>query len=184
VIALGLHCTEKANPDAKVPTIVYYDSSGKARCFGAETDSPDTMAEVDEEGWIKAEWWKLHLRPDYLPKIDGIEIEIPELPPSRTVDDIFADFLEYVKGQLHVHVTSSHGNGESLWNSLYRNMDVVLTTPNGWEGRHQHRMRQAAMAAGLVNRGTQVKFVTEAEAAIIYTAESGKINDWLVVCSR
>jgi hypothetical protein len=107
--------------------------------------------------------WKLHLRPDYLPKIDGIEIEIPELPPSRTVDDIFADFLEYVKGQLHVHVTSSHGNGESLWNSLYRNMDVVLTTPNGWEGRHQHRMRQAAMAAGLVNRGTQVKFVTEAE---------------------
>lgn len=135
---------------------------------------------MDEEGWIKAEWyahpvhynpnntecksrWKLYLRPDYLPKIDGIEIEIPELPPSRTVDDIFADFLQYVKGQLQVHLTSSHGNGESLWNSLYRNMDVVLTTPNGWEGRHQHRMRQAAMAAGLVNRGTQVKFVTEAE---------------------
>ena len=92
-----------------------------------------------------------------------MEIEIPELPPSRTVDDIFADFLEYVKGQLQVHLTSSHGNGESLWNSLYRNMDVVLTTPNGWEGRHQHRMRQAAIAAGLVSRGTQVKFVTEAE---------------------
>ena len=107
--------------------------------------------------------WKLYLRPDYLPKIDGMEIEIPELPPSRTVDDIFADFLEYVKGQLQVHLTSSHGNGESLWNSLYRNMDVVLTTPNGWEGRHQHRMRQAAVAASLVNRGTQVKFVTEAE---------------------
>lgn len=59
-------------------------------------------------------------------------------------------------------------------------MDVVLTTPNGWEGRHQHRMREAAIAAGLVIRGTQVKFVTEAEAAVIYTAESGKINDWLV----
>ena len=48
-------------------------------------------------------------------------------------------------------------------------MYVILTTPNGWEGRQQNRMRQAAIKAGLVdhNGGQRVKFVTEAEVCLI-----------------
>jgi predicted transcriptional regulator len=44
-------------------------------------------------------------------------------------------------------------------------MYVILTTPNGWEGAQQNRMRQAAIKAGLVDQegGRRVKFVTEAE---------------------
>ncbi|EDQ98049.1 uncharacterized protein LACBIDRAFT_314417 [Laccaria bicolor S238N-H82] len=107
-----LRWPKQANPDAKVSTTIV--QGNHVVSVPRPTVPCDAKAEADEEGWIKAEWWKLYLRPDYLPKINGIEIEIPELPPSRTVNDIFADFLEYVKGQLQVHVTSSHGNGESL----------------------------------------------------------------------
>lgn len=47
-------------------------------------------------------------------------------------------------------------------------MYVILTTPNGWEGAQQQRMRQAAIKACLVdtNGGRRVRFVTEAEVRV------------------
>ncbi|EGN97466.1 hypothetical protein SERLA73DRAFT_139696 [Serpula lacrymans var. lacrymans S7.3] len=62
-------------------------------------------------------------------------------------------------------------------------MYVVLTTPNGWEGRQQNSMRLAAIAAGLVSvdGGRRVSFVTESEAAVLYAASTGNIDEWLQV---
>lgn len=83
------------------------------------------------------------------------------------MDDIFADHLRYVKKQVQDHITSSYGDGDNVWTSLSPSMYVILTTPNGWEGSQQHRMRQAAINGGLVTEdgGRRVKFVTEAEVS-------------------
>jgi putative component of toxin-antitoxin plasmid stabilization module len=90
---------------------------------------------------------------------------IPPLPAGTSVDIIFTDFLRYVKEQVQEYITISHGNGDRIWSVLHRNMTVVLTTPNGWEGVQQQRMRLAATKAGLVNaQSTQrIRFVSEAE---------------------
>jgi putative component of toxin-antitoxin plasmid stabilization module len=107
--------------------------------------------------------WKLHLRPAHLTVATASAI--PPLPAGTSVDIIFTDFLRYVKEQVQEYITISHGNGDRIWSVLHRNMTVVLTTPNGWEGAQQQRMRSAATKAGLVNaQGTQhIRFVSEAE---------------------
>ncbi|KAJ7074581.1 hypothetical protein C8F01DRAFT_970629, partial [Mycena amicta] len=171
-----------ATPDAKVPSVVYYDRQGNAKAFGAETEDEDTIIEAEENGWRKVEWWKLHLRPSHLPIIR--DLQLPPLPnlPGITVDKIFTDFLRYIKDQIKAYITSTYGSGGNIWDVLSPTMYVILTTPNGWEGLQQRSMRNAAIAAGLVDRegGRRVKFVTEAEAAVLYAADSGNVEDWLV----
>ncbi|KAJ7764838.1 hypothetical protein B0H16DRAFT_1718048 [Mycena metata] len=170
-----LRWPKQATPDAKVPSVLYYDNDGKARAFGAETE--------DEVGFFvpaPSKEWKLLLRPAHLPIIK--DLVLPPLPPNIQVDQIFTDHLSYIKDQVKAYITSTYGSGGDIWDILSPTMYVILTTPNGWEGSQQNRMRQAAIKAGLVDEegGRRVKFVTEAEAAVLYAADSGSVNDWLV----
>jgi hypothetical protein len=169
--------------------------------------------EAEENGWQKVEWlvaslssdlsltrnhrWKLLLRPAHLPIIR--DLVLPPLPENITVDKIFADHLRYIKDQVKAYITSTYGSGQDIWENLSKTMYLLLTTPNGWEGSQQNRMRQAAITAGFVDEdgGRRVKFVTEAEvrsltvsikagswyfqAAVLYAADSGSVEDWLVV---
>ncbi|KZP16328.1 hypothetical protein FIBSPDRAFT_794591 [Athelia psychrophila] len=175
-----LRWPKQAVPDAKVPSVLYYDKDNNACAFGAETDDEDTIFKAEEQDWRKTEWWKLHLRPTHLPIIE--HLALPSLPANVTLDDIFADHLGYVNRQIKAYITSTYGDGDSIWNTLSPTMYVILTTPNGWEGSQQNRMRQAAIKAGLVDAmgGQRVQFVTEAEAAVLYAADMGSVNDWLV----
>ncbi|KAJ7186851.1 hypothetical protein C8R46DRAFT_280810 [Mycena filopes] len=175
-----LRWPKQATPDAKVPSVLYYDQQGKARAFGAETEDEDTIIEAEENEWVKVEWWKLLLRPAHLPIIK--DLVLPPLPLNLTVDQIFSDHLRYIKDQVKAYITSTYGSGGDIWDILSPTMYVILTTPNGFEGAQQNRMRQAAIKAGLVDEegGRRVKFVTEAEAAVLYATDSGSVNDWLV----
>jgi hypothetical protein len=108
--------------------------------------------------------WKLHLRPAQLPLIANLEL--PPLPPYVTsVDVVLAEFLGYIQKCVQEYIITSHGGGDQIWAALYPSMHVILTTPNGWEGAQQQRMRTAAHTARLVDRngGKRVHFVTEAE---------------------
>ncbi|KAJ6491572.1 hypothetical protein DFH09DRAFT_1377208 [Mycena vulgaris] len=175
-----LRWPKQATPDAKVPSVLYYDNDGKARAFGAETEDEDTIIEAEENGWYKTEWWKLRMRPGHLPIIR--DLELPPLPNDVSVDEIFEDHLGYIKEQVKTYITTTYGSGGNIWDLLSPTMYLILTTPNGWEGAQQSRMRQAAINAGLVDEagGRRVKFVTEAEAAVLYAVDSGSVGDWLV----
>ncbi|KAJ7675457.1 hypothetical protein B0H17DRAFT_1182843 [Mycena rosella] len=175
-----LRWPQQATPDAKVPSVLYYDKDGKPKAFGAETEDEDIVIEAEDNGWVKAEWWKLLLRPSHLPIIQ--DLKLPPLPPNVTLDDVFAHHLGYVKEQVKAYITTTYGEGGTIWDALSATMYVILTTPNGWEGSQQRRMREAAIRAGLVDKagGRRVKFVTEAEAAVLYAVESGAVNEWLV----
>lgn len=109
--------------------------------------------------------WKLRMRPSHLPMIRNLQLK--PLPARVSVDDVFSHFLGYVKQQLQGYITTQFGAGGDIWASLFPTMYAVLTTPNGWEGAQQQRMRAAAVQAGLVDKdgARRVRFVTEAEVS-------------------
>ncbi|KDQ57912.1 hypothetical protein JAAARDRAFT_193396 [Jaapia argillacea MUCL 33604] len=175
-----LRWPKQANPDAKVPSVLYYDKQGVARAFGAETEDEETIVEAEEGQWHKAEWWKLHLRPSHLSTIRGLKLH--PLPKKISAEEVLTDYLRYIKEQVKEYITSTYGDGRAIWTSLSPSTFVILTTPNGWEGAQQNQMRQAAIRAGLVDAdgGRRVRFVTEAEAAVLYAIDGGCVGDWLV----
>ena len=64
-------------------------------------------------------------------------------------------------------ITEAHPNGTSLWSSVQKSIEFVLTHPNGWEGSQQNQIRDAAVLAELVpdtDEGqSRINFVTEGE---------------------
>jgi hypothetical protein len=110
--------------------------------------------------------FKLHLRPAHLPLIDGLDL--PPLPAGKTVDDVFADFLGYIHAELEKYIAARYAKGAELWTKLFPSMEVVLTTPNGWELEQQQRMRHAAFRSGLLadTDGGRIRFVSEAEVCL------------------
>jgi len=105
----------------------------------------------------------LALRPEYLDPPPGMTL--PRLLPGLTVDDVFQDQFQYILENVRSYIVKSHTNGDALWKELYDLMYVILTTPNGWEGKDQQRMRIAAIKAGIVSEAHQsrVRFVSESE---------------------
>jgi len=103
---------------------------------------------------------------------------IPPLPPNKTVVNVFADYLRYLKECAGKYIRDTHINGARLWTALEDSNDIhyVLSHPNGWEGSEQSQMRKAAVQAGLI-RDTQdghehVSFVTEGEASLHFAVEN------------
>ncbi len=65
-----------------------------------------------------------------------------------------------------------------LWKSVKGEVDYVLSHPNGWGGREQGMMREAALLAGLIlkNDHSRLTFVTEGEASLHFCIYSGILN--------
>ncbi|KAF9476880.1 hypothetical protein BDN70DRAFT_881877 [Pholiota conissans] len=171
---------EKTGGASKIPTVIYYDSSGVVQAAGAEATRDGIQEEVDDKQWIKAEWFKLHLRPsDSIdPGEEALFGQIPPLPLNKTVAEVFADFYRYLFNCTANYIRSSHANGPLLWSSIRHDIDFVLSHPNGWGGREQAVLRQAAVLAGLVPDAKQksqdrISFVTEGEASLHFVIRSG-----------
>ena len=41
---------------SKIPTVIYYDLSGKVRAVGAEAMKEGICEIAEDENWVKAEW--------------------------------------------------------------------------------------------------------------------------------
>ncbi|KAF5317094.1 hypothetical protein D9611_003520 [Ephemerocybe angulata] len=165
---------------SKIPTIIYYDREGQVRAVGAEATKEGIFETAEDEGWVKAEWFKLHLRPVNATNDTQQQViaqEIPPLPVGRTVTQVVADFLAYLVYCAEEYIKDTHANGPDLWASVCGDMDFVLSHPNGWEGAQQAQMRRAAVIGGLIP-DTQVgqsrlSFVTEGEASLHFTIQNG-----------
>ncbi|KAF8151658.1 hypothetical protein B0H34DRAFT_810676 [Crassisporium funariophilum] len=172
---------KQAFPDAKIPSVLYYDHLNTPRLCGPEAEDEDSLINAEEQHWMKAEWWKLLLRPDYLPMPDE-HVRCP-LPPGLNVDNIFRDFFAYIMKHIQKFIAKSYQSGDKHWEQLSASMFVVLTTPNGWEGKHQNRMREAAVNSGLVDEKgrDRVRFVSEGEAAMHHALSSSRSHDWFTI---
>jgi hypothetical protein len=156
--------------------MIYYDQSGKVRAVGAEAMKEGICELAEDENWVKAEWFKLHLR-SKVGAGRGVSSDIPPLPLNKTVVEVFADFLRYLLECASSYIQDTHANGPDLWNSVKSDIDFVLSHPNGWEGTQQSEMRRAAVLAGLVpdnrNGHSRLSFVTEGEASLHYSVQNG-----------
>ena len=72
-----------------------------------------------------------------------------------------------------------------LWSQVEKNIQFVLSHPNGWEGAQQTKMRRAAVYGRLVpdtNEGkARIWFVTEGEASLHACVLNGLAADVLQV---
>ena len=114
------------------------------------------------------------------------EEEVPPLPLGKTVIQIFADFMKYLRNCAKDYISETHS--EKTWTSLEGNIMYVLTHPNGWGGAQQVNMRKAAVLGGLIpdteEGAARVSFVTEGEASLHFCLANGlAVQDDRGVCS-
>ena len=90
-----------------------------------------------------------------------------------------ADFLRYLYKCTKTYLVESQYGGQGWWDSLDGNIDIVLTHPNGWGGRQQSLMRDAAVKARLVSSmdaTERIYFVTEGEASLHFCVAEGILD--------
>ena len=110
---------------------------------------------------------------------------VPPLPRNKTVVDVFADFLDYLFACAATYIKDTHPNGVTLWETHRNDIHFVLSHPNGWEGKEQSQMRQAALKAGLISDTPEghgrISFVTEGEASLHFAIENGVLSQAMEV---
>ncbi|KAG9009250.1 hypothetical protein FRB90_008494 [Tulasnella sp. 427] len=163
----GFKGQENRESNTKVPSVLFYSESGELIACGAETKR------LGPRKGIRTEWFKLELRPQSL-RIDTPQVN---LPPGRTIIDVFGDFLKYMFDCVRDHIINTHVDGNRLWSSLKGTAQFVLRTPmltvqshpNGWGSLQQGQMREAAVKGHLVPNTAggreRIEFVTEGEAS-------------------
>ncbi|KAI0303781.1 hypothetical protein B0F90DRAFT_1708994 [Multifurca ochricompacta] len=166
----------------KIPTIMYYDQEGDMKVAGAEADSNAIIDLAEDEGWIKAELFKLRLRPQTMKlKMNGMRL--PPLPKGKTAVQVFGDYLGYLFKCTKSFIIDTHAGGSSLWRAVEEDLQFVLSHPNGWEGAQQTKMRRAAVYGGLVpdtDAGkARIRFVTEGEASLHACVLNGLAKEML-----
>lgn len=117
--------------------------------------------------------FKLHLRPDHLNTPNIVDDTLPPLPLNKNVVCVFADFLKWIFECIRKHLIEKEPLvGEKHWGKLYKDIDFIITHPNGWEGAQQEKMRRAAVLAELVpdmkSGCKRIIFLTEGESNIHY----------------
>ena len=109
-----------------------------------------------------------------------------ELPEGKTMVDLFADFIRYLFDSTIAHIKEVEPTGELLWENFGPKVELILTHPNGWEGRQQKMMRKAVVQAGIFTveeARSRVSFVTEGEASFNYCVTYTKSGESLGVCA-
>ncbi|KAG9044030.1 hypothetical protein FS837_008866, partial [Tulasnella sp. UAMH 9824] len=108
-----------------------------------------------------------------------------DLPPGRTVTDVFGEFLKYMYDCVQAHIINTQVDGQELWSSLNGTAHFVLSHTNGWRFYQQGEMRKAAIRGGLVPATPEgherVEFVTEGEASFHWCVDKGSASAALEV---
>ncbi|KIL64018.1 hypothetical protein M378DRAFT_642370 [Amanita muscaria Koide BX008] len=183
---------------SKVPSVVCYDQDRHVIAVGPDTDPEVNPIFSELDDVRRAEWFKLRLRPPHLAAdqrsqlekiwspgaaedkdvnalkhepLDKEKILRPVTNDFKTVVQVFSDFLKYLftSAEEYIEETERNIDPTFTWASIEKNTYFVLTHPNGWEGKQQSQMRDAAVAAGVVDRSTaanRIIFLTEGEASL------------------
>ncbi|RDB20703.1 Heat shock protein 12A [Hypsizygus marmoreus] len=165
---------EEVKGYSKIPTIIYYDPAGNVRAVGAEATQESIEDRIKDEGWIKAEWFKLQMRPTAISDPTSLSA-LPQLPANKPLVDLLADFLGYLYVCAKNYIVQEHG--AELWSSVKPNIEFVLTHPNGWKSAQHQQMLKASVVAGLIPDTPQghrrLHLVTEGEANLLLCLQSG-----------
>ncbi|KAI6044888.1 hypothetical protein EDC04DRAFT_2640470 [Pisolithus marmoratus] len=182
---------EHIGGDNKIPSIMYYDREGRVQAVGAETQQPHIIEKAEEEGWMRLEWRKLHLRSKHLEAPYFSDADIPPLPKGKLAVEVLGDFMRYLFNCAKAYIKEVHASSSIMRASLEDRIEIILTHPNGWEGPQKQQLRKAAELAGLVSVGeegqSRVHLLSEGEASlhfcIVNTLASGTPSAMPIVCA-
>ncbi|KAH7336865.1 hypothetical protein B0J17DRAFT_574188 [Rhizoctonia solani] len=150
-----------------IPTLVWYDSNKQAVSCGAEAQLYTTEEQAEDNRWVLAKYFKLHLHPSDMQTKH--ELKLDPLPPGITLQQVYSDFMEYLLKHTRTFFEDRIIDGKSIWEQYSPTMEVVIAHPSGWGVREQSFLRLAAVAAGFSTSGqasNKIRFVTEAEAFV------------------
>jgi hypothetical protein len=108
--------------------------------------------------------------------------EIPPLPPSVSLKQIYAHLLGYLFDHARDFFKNNTVDGSRIWQRLGEKCTIVLATPNGWDTTQQAFLRSAAILGGLLPETfpeSRLRFVTEGEASVHYALEYSQSGAWL-----
>ncbi|OCB85339.1 hypothetical protein A7U60_g7645 [Sanghuangporus baumii] len=187
--------TDQTSGDSKIPSIMYYGEGMEMKAAGATAATEDTDVEAECEGWLKVQYFKMHMRPaaecegwlkvQYFKMymrpagmtIDTKGLEISPLPQSMTPTTVMGDFLGYLYSETVKYIRIHHSNSADLLKSVKDRIKFVLSHPNGWAGLPQQRMREAAVLGKLVKDSEEarakISFVSEGEASALSCLAGG-----------
>ena len=110
-----------------------------------------------------------------------------DLPKDKSLQGVFADFIRYLFDSVKDFIQESEPMGQKLWEGLEGKIDLILSHPNGWEGREQEFLRKSVVQASIFTEEealSHVSFVTEGEATFnfcVINTKSGELLEVLVV---
>ena len=79
---------------------------------GAEAETAAIVSQAEDEGWTKAELFKLRLRPRTM-KLSMNGMRLSPLPQGMTAVEVFGDFLRYLFHCTRNFIIDTHANGAS-----------------------------------------------------------------------
>ncbi|KAG8918710.1 hypothetical protein FRC02_002157, partial [Tulasnella sp. 418] len=160
----------------KVPTVIYYDTSGEVRAAGGEIYDPEVSIQAREEGWERVEWFKLLLRPRAADdSLAGAPIS--PIPSGKTTIQVVGDYLNYMSKSAIEHFKNEMVGSENIWEKVKDKVNYVLSHPNGWDTTQHEDMRRAAIHGQLIPHTDEgrnrVHFVSEGEASLHWCVSNG-----------
>ena len=109
-----------------------------------------------------------------------------DLSKGKSLQDVFADIIRYLFDSSRAFIKESEPVGDQLWETVQSNIDLVLSHPNGWEGREQEFLRNSVVKASVFTEEealSRVSFVSEGEATFNFCVTNTKSGESLKVLS-
>ncbi|KAF9650957.1 hypothetical protein BDM02DRAFT_3184899 [Thelephora ganbajun] len=159
----------------KISSVLFYDHDGSFRGVKGTIDDDEA------EDLHQVRWWKLKLSPGELPATVKKHMTA-ELPKGKSLQDVFTDFIRYLFDSAKAFIQECEPVGKELWESLESNIDLILSHPNGWEGREQGFLRKSVVQASIFTEEealSRVSFVTEGEATFNFCVTNTKSGESL-----
>ena len=107
-----------------------------------------------------------------------------DLPKGKSLQDVFVDCIQYLFDSTKTFIQESEPMGKELWERLEGKIDLILSHPNGWEGRQQEFLRKSVVQASIFTEEealSHVSFVTEGEASFNFCMTNTKSGESLKV---
>ncbi|KAM6502894.1 hypothetical protein JOM56_002871 [Amanita muscaria] len=153
---------QEGSNSTRTPTVLWYNSQGSCRSVGDAAVTRGVERQAEERDWTKVERMKL-----YVHHGDSSSVHLPDLPANVIVEDMLADYIEYLYDAAKAYILANHNIDLS---DLKGRVRYVLPLPNGWDNVQQQQVRRAVATAGLVDseRSPDLILITEAEAQLNY----------------
>ena len=120
------------------------------------------------------------MRPKSLP-MQLLTSPLPPLPPSKSLTEVFGDYLAYLVSCVKSSLLDTRPTLRDTVPELLDNATFIIAHPNGWEGVHQTKLRNAAIYAKLIpdtpEGRSRVIFVSEGEASLHFCLKGGHIEN-------